>query len=145
VRERWIFGGICVETKLGFLVFVEDRSASTLLPLIKRYILPGTKIISDRWAAYNGIPDIDINPPYIHETVNHTENFVDPITGATTNHIERMWCEAKRRLKMMNGTIDDFLPGHLDEFIWRQARGRTSVEAFDSLLADIASWYNPEN
>jgi hypothetical protein len=142
VRERWVFGGIDVETKLGFLIFVEDRSADTLLPLIQRFVAPGSTIASDGWAAYNGISSIHVLPPYIHNVVNHSDNFVDPESGATTNHVERMWCDAKRRLKSMNGTTDDMLPGHLDEFMWRQSRGKTGTEASNSILQTIAEWYH---
>ena len=42
-----------------------DRKTST-------YILPGTRIISDQWAGYNGIAAHPNN--YTHLTVNHTEN-----------------------------------------------------------------------
>ena len=69
---------------------------------------------------------------------------MDPVSGATTNHVERMWCEAKRRLKTMNGTNDAMLPGHLDEFMWRQSRGKTGKEAFNNILNDLAEWHNPE-
>lgn len=141
VRERWVFGGVDTTTKLCFLVFVEDRSAATLLPLIVRYIDPGSEIWSDGWAAYGGIPSIDVAPRFIHRVVNHSENFVAPNTGVTTNHMERMWCEAKRQLKRMNGTNDDMLPGHMDEFMWRGLRGRDAWMASTNLLNDIASWY----
>lgn len=38
--------------KFGFLEFVDDRSANTLLPIIQNHVLPGTLIRSDQWAAY---------------------------------------------------------------------------------------------
>ena len=57
VREQWVylFGGYDVATKLGFMVPVDRRDASTLLPIILKYIAPGTTIISDLWAEYNTI------------------------------------------------------------------------------------------
>ncbi len=58
VPERWIFGGYDTTTKLGFLHEVDDRSASTLLPLIKKYILPGTTIHSDSWPSYRRVRHI---------------------------------------------------------------------------------------
>jgi transposase-like protein len=140
VRERWVFGGIDTTTRLGFLSLVEARNAQTLLPIIEQYVSPGTEIWTDGWAAYGGIAELEGN--YTHRVVNHSENFVDPEDGTTTNHIERMWCEAKRRFKKMNGTTDEMLPGHLDEFMWRQRRGKTAQEAMYHLIEDIATWYS---
>jgi hypothetical protein len=112
IPQKWIFGGI-----------------DNITTLINEYILPGSEIHSDGWQSYNGIVDVNVNPPYTHKVVNHNENFVDPVTGATTNHIERMWKSAKRKLKHMSGTSDELLPSYLHEFSWRQIRGKTGNQA----------------
>ncbi|KAI8784608.1 hypothetical protein BgiMline_009022 [Biomphalaria glabrata] len=138
---KWVFGGIDTTTDDGFMVFVEDRSANTLLPIIEQYIEPGTMIHSDAWAAYNGIAHLPVLPPYQHNVVNHSTNFVDPATGATTNHVERMWKSMKQKLKRMSGTSDDLLQSHIDEFLWRQRRGKTGNDAFNNILEDISSFY----
>ena len=47
-------------------------------------------LIRDMWAAYNGIQQA-LPPnqvPYQHLVVNHSQNFVDPVTQACTNHVE---------------------------------------------------------
>ena len=59
------------------MVPVDRRDATTLLPIIQKYIAPGTTIISDLWAAYNTIGTLG----YQHLTVNHSLNFVDPTTN----------------------------------------------------------------
>ena len=62
--------------------------------IIERHVAPGTCIVSDQWAAYRNIPNwIGFN--YVHETVNHEQNFVDPITGAHTQRIEAHWGHVK--------------------------------------------------
>jgi len=66
--QQWVFGGICRETKECFIVCVPNRSADTLLPIIQRKIRPGSRIISDCWAAYNRIQE-DLG--FEHLTVNH--------------------------------------------------------------------------
>ena len=43
------------ESNKCFIVAVEHKDAATLVPLARQYILPGTTITSDMWAAYNGI------------------------------------------------------------------------------------------
>ena len=52
MQEGWAFGGVCRETKAKFAELVPDRSEETLLPLILKYIKPGTTIMSDEWRAY---------------------------------------------------------------------------------------------
>jgi hypothetical protein len=44
-------------------------------------------------------------------------------------------------MKAMNGTCDDLLQSHLDEFLWRQRRGINGKNAFDNILFDISTWY----
>ena len=105
VREQWVFGGYDVATKVGFMVPVDCRDAATLLPIIQKYIAPGPTIISDLWAAYNTIGTLG----YQHLTVNHSLNFVDPTTGACTNHIESVWQKAKQKHKQRYVKLS-FLP-----------------------------------
>jgi acetaldehyde dehydrogenase (acetylating) len=46
-RRVEVFGGIERGTRKCFLISVEDRSAATLIPIIKQYILTGTLIMPD--------------------------------------------------------------------------------------------------
>ena len=94
IEGKWVFGGICRETKACFLVPVERRDRDTLLPIIRAHILPGTRVMSDLWKAYDCLK----NEGYDHLTVNHSLNFVDPDTGAYTQGIENTWWGVKRSL-----------------------------------------------
>ena len=47
VEEKWVFGGICRDTKACFLVQVERKDKDTLLPIIRAHILPETRVMSD--------------------------------------------------------------------------------------------------
>ena len=71
VQSVWIFGGIERGTSRIFMVPLmgefEGRSKAVLVPLIKKFILPGTRIISDQWAAYRMLSDEGFD----HWTVNH--------------------------------------------------------------------------
>ena len=55
-RGHWVFGVVERESGKCFLVEVADRRRETLENLIRRYILPGSHIVSDGWAAYAHIP-----------------------------------------------------------------------------------------
>ena len=82
--------------RVGWIEFVGSRDAPTLLPLIQRYVRPGTMIYSDGWKAYNNLPNIG----YGHKRVIHADNFVDPVTGVHTNGLEAYWSRAKQKLKL---------------------------------------------
>lgn len=116
VVQKWVFGGWDRDAKVGFLVYVQNRSANTLIPIIQQYILPGTTIYSDCWPAYNQLNELG----YDHRVVNHSRNFVDPQTGVCTNGIEGMWSRAKSKFKAMNGTSRVLIAEYLSEFMWTQ-------------------------
>ncbi len=123
-----------MQDKVGFLVPVPHRDANTLLPLIRQYILPRTTVMSDMWGAYNMGGMLG----YHHFTVNHTHNFVDPNTGAMTQHVESMWQKAKQAHKARYGTDRDLLPTYLNEFMWRQ---RFGASPFRHIVEHITQVY----
>ena len=79
----WVFG-IEKDSKNCFLASVENRSADTLIPIIKKHVLLGTTIISDCWKAYSRLEE----EGYTHMTVNHSKEFVNSQTGAYTSTLE---------------------------------------------------------
>ena len=93
--QQWVFGGICRETRECFMYTAPDRSAATLLPIIAQSILPGSTVMPDLWAAHGGIGAMRFQ----HHTVNHTLNFVDPVTGTHTQNVKNSRKNAKRRNK----------------------------------------------
>lgn len=76
-RDCWVFGGIERGSRKCFLVEVPDRTRATLEQKIEEFILPGTHIMSDGWASYGYIDEIQ-GGIYTHSVVIHEENFVDP-------------------------------------------------------------------
>lgn len=135
VRTQWVFGGYDVESKEGFMVSVDACDRETLFPIIQKFVRPGTIIHSDCAKVYEALPFIG----HPHDVVNHSENFVNPITGATTNHVESMWQKAKGKNKSRFGTHRTTLDGHLTEFLWRQ-RYKFNLELFVDVIREF---YNP--
>lgn len=57
-------------------------------------------LISDEWRAYrSALRDMG----YTHFTVNHSQWFVDPYTGAHSQHLERTWLTSKRKIWKLRG------------------------------------------
>ena len=117
-----------------FLEKVERRNKETLIPIIEKYVAKGTNIITDCWAAYNGLSEIG----YEHETVNHSENFVDPVTGSCTNLIENRWWCIKRQLPTTHTRTRNF-DLHLLEYMWRTIHA--GEDLFEAFLTDITKRY----
>ena len=138
---KWVFGGICRESGDCFFNIVEKRDANTLIPLIQEHILPGTTIISDCWAAYNGIEKLGLG--YIHKTVNHSEHFVDPITGAHTQRIESTWHALKRHLFPRSGTQKHLYSTYFAEHCIRKKYLTKSPNPFVTFLELIKRVYKP--
>ncbi len=119
MEGSWVFGGIERDTTKAIMIIVPDRTRATLIPLVQQYIRPGTHIISDEWASYRSIGSIQ---GYTHDTVNHSVNFVDPVTGTHTQSIESHWGCTKRMMRKQgveNTSKEQFL-SYLWEFLWRR-------------------------
>ena len=114
VKGPWVFGLYANKEQVRFIV-VPDRKATTLIPLVLRYVASGSVIVSDEWPAYRRLPDFS----YKHYTVCHKRNFVAPSTGFHTQAIERAWLDAKDWLKRARGA-GPLLQSHLDENMWRK-------------------------
>jgi transposase-like protein len=84
VKGQWVFSGVERESGETYLVPVQDRTAETLMAVIRDWIEPSTTVISDCWKAYHDLA----SQGYKHLTVNHSIHLVDPNTGAHTNTIE---------------------------------------------------------
>jgi transposase-like protein len=141
-QERWVFG--IVDTSFaparGYMEHVERRDRVTLYAIIRRVCRPGTRIVSDGWAAYQGLENIE-EMQYTHNVVNHSFHFVDPETGIHTQHIESYWARHKRRLKTMKGIRREFLNEYLWEFLWRE---RFIGNVFEEILEHIRLYYSAD-
>ena len=141
VREQhdtWVFGLYERQSGAGWIQFVPQRDAQTLVPIVQAMVRPGTTIHSDLWRAYNNLSNLG----FVHHTVNHSANFVDPATGVHTQSVEGYWSRAKQKIKAVYGSRLPFIPSYLDEFMWRERFGHNTGEAFANMLAHIAEHYH---
>ena len=129
VEGQWVFGGReKYNKKKVFMVPVKDRKKTTLIPLIKRWIAPGTIIHSDCWKAYHDLGCMG----YTHVTVNHSKEFIQ--NAACTNGIESDWRHAKVTMPRY-GVHRGMHAGYLAEFMWR--RKHMDSDRFITLIQDI--------
>ena len=110
-----------------------------MLPLINAHVAPGTVIHSDEWAAYNRVQRL--SNVFSHDVVNHSVNFVEPSTGVHTQHVESYWNRVKAKLRQMKGCHGHQLPSNLDEFMWWERYGTSTILALQNIMMDIAVKY----
>ena len=112
---------------------------TTLLPLIQQHVRPGTTVWSDEWRAYRRVQNL----PAVgaHQTVNHSINFVDPVTGVHTQNIESYWNRVKTKFKRMKGVHEEMLGSYIDEFMYRERHGTSASATFNNIIRDIALRY----
>lgn len=136
-HQTWVFG--IVDTSFsparGFMKVVESRNKLTLLPIIENICLPGTIIHSDQWAAYREISDLGFK----HDTVNHSENFINPSNGVHTQHIESYWNKQKLKIKAMKGIKKEKLQSYLDEYMWMDSFKDNSFFKICDLIEEFYS------
>ena len=118
---------ICPENK---------RDEKTLISLIEKHVAVGSEIHTDCWKGYVSLKKHD----YVHKTVNHSTNFVDPESGAYTQNIESSWRVLRARLS--RGSIrEDTLIDHMCEFLWRFEIKRDGTDPFLQIIEDIKYVY----
>ena len=119
---------------------VPERTAQTLVPLIQQWCLPGTHIISDGWAAYSNLSQLN-GGVYLHDVVVHQENFVDPLHPEIhTQNVENLWMRAKRKLCRQFGTTRQLFDTYLREFVC-QVRHKGHQHRLAALLVCIRQQY----
>jgi len=110
---------------------VKTRDARTMLGAIKKYIRPGSIIISDGWKAYAHIEELE--EFYEHHVISHTEGFVNTY-GAHTNAIEGKWRPLKAQVAKKSRKFS-IISGPLRSEIWRH---KNKDDLWDALLELIS-------
>lgn len=89
-KQTWILGIIDRSTKEFKIFLLEDRTAETIIPIIREHVNPGnnhcrTRVYTDLWNGYNSLSQYG----YSHHRVNHSLGF--GVGTCTTNRIENLW------------------------------------------------------
>lgn len=106
---------------------VPNVKRETLQNEILEQIEKGSKVYSDRSSAYDNLATQE----YIHETVNHVEEYVRG--QVHTNGIENFWALLKRGLR---GTYVAVEPFHLDSYVAEQVFRFNNRATKDNPLTD---------
>ena len=109
------------------------RSRKVLLPHIEQHCLQGSIFCSDGWKAYNKLIDHLKLEDVEHYAVNHSENYVDPETGAHTQTIEGFWRQCKSYLPKF-GLKPRYLSLYIGSFLWYRYCKQRKLDMFIHIL-----------
>lgn len=112
---------------------VRNVRKSTLAPIIRQHVEPGSTVYTDQSISYRGL---GATGEYLHQVINHAEAYVNG--RISTNGAENFWSVLKRTLK---GTYVHVAPFHLDRLdaqTWRfNNRKLDDGERFDLAIASV--------
>ncbi|XP_049338850.1 uncharacterized protein LOC125803978 [Astyanax mexicanus] len=122
-KRTWVFGMLEIRPHLKrpILRLVKKRDKNTLIPIIRKHVKPTTLVVSDDWRAYSSLKE----EGYRHVRVNHSQNYIDPISGLHTQNIERAWQTYKKEVWHMRANRSEkSLRKHLCFIEWTYWLGR---------------------
>jgi hypothetical protein len=92
--------------------------------------------MSDKWKSYDCLE----KHGYIHYSVNHSKNFVDPKDeNVHTQTVESRWNAIKRKLKRKGTNVTKFLDEYLIEYCYKK---KFENRVFLQFLEDIKKKYS---
>ena len=138
---RWVFGIIEENTNWCKFWHVPNRTAATLLPLIQAYVQPGAEMASDWWLAYQPLSSLG----FVHFRVNHSYEFRDRLTEASTNLIECSWKWTKKSTISAGGCLDQHLQLKLDchafRKMWIQGNEQNGFKTICHAISQTHAYY----
>ncbi len=114
---------------------VRDTRSSTLSPIIRQFVKPGSRIYTDEYIGYNSL----YNSEYTHAVVRHNEG--EYATGdAYTNTIEGFWGQLKRMIFGIYHFVSaKYLQRYVDEAVFRyNTREMSGGGRFEDMFARAA-------
>ncbi|QNN22262.1 IS1595 family transposase [Planctomycetales bacterium ZRK34] len=112
---------------------VKDQRRSTLQPIIREHVEPGSAVYTDALKSYEGLSD-----DYVHAVVDHAVEYVNG--RVHTNCMENFWSLLKRALM---GTYVAVRPEHLDAYLDEQmmrfnARNGDDAGRFRQVMGNVS-------
>jgi len=111
-------------------VTVPNVDGVTLLPYVRKHVIPATTVYTDEMGAYKYLRENG----YDHKKINHMEKVY--VSGDVhTNTIEGFWSLAKRGIGGVYHAVSaKHLQGYLNEYSWRYNHRDGGQVMFEALL-----------
>lgn len=137
----WVFGGIDRETKECFAVIINNKNKETILSLINKFIIPGTKIISYKRSVYSNLEEFG----YKTEQISTKRKLSDMEYNGKYEifrAIQPMWAALKKIIKNNGRDSSRNNELYIYQFLYFHRLGlNTAADRFIPFLRDIARSY----
>ncbi len=113
---------------------VKNAKAETLLPVIRKRVIPGSVIYTDEFGAYNTVA---ANRRYTHKRINHSHRRY--VNGDIhTNSVEGLWSLLKRGIGGVYHSVSpEYLQTYLDEYCFRYNHRFEGNKQFNAILERV--------
>ncbi len=113
---------------------VADVKITTLQPIIRQHVTPGSTMMTDEWHGYNGL-----SSTYPHLVCDHGKYQYVAENGATTNPIENYWSHVKRAVSVTDYQITrKHIARYLAEFDYKfNYRAMSDGDRFSLTLSKL--------
>lgn len=134
--KKTVFGMVERKGRVKAVV-AADRKKDTLLPIIKKYVLPKSVIFSDDYSSYDDLTRH--RNEYEHRRINHSAGVYVMADGTHTNTIEGFWSLIKRGIGGVYHSVSEkYLQSYLDEYSFRYNRRHSGNLIFHSILEKVS-------
>ena len=115
---------------------VRDVKGSTLLGMVRDYVMPASTIFTDELKSYDGIKHMPAG--YKHRRIKHSARVY--VRGTVhTNTIEGFWSLVKRGIGGTHHAVSQkYLQSYLDEYAYRYNRRDMGNLIFTSMLKRVS-------
>lgn len=123
------------------IVPIPNRSRQAIHEIIKKHVVPGSKIYTDGWAAYRNLTDL-----YDHDYVEHSSK--EYVRGDVhTNTIENVWSFLKKSIRNAHHSVSEkHIEAYCNEVAFRfNYRNLTFTERFNEILHRCITYKSPIN
>jgi len=128
-----VFGAVERSGKV-IAIAVPNVDEGTLLPRVKKYVMPASIIYTDEMGAYRSLK----RSGYQHHRINHTAKVY--VSGDVhTNTIEGFWSLLKRGISgVYHAVSEKYLQSYLNEYCFRYNHRADYTPMFKTVLGQVA-------
>jgi transposase-like protein len=119
----------------AYTELVPNVRAISLVPVVRRYVEPGSTVYTDELKSYKTLPSFNFK----HEAVSHWQKkWV--IGRAHTNTVENFWSNFKRNVDGAHRQISrKYLQSYLDEYAFRRTHRNDETPLFWTMLRQVTA------